>query len=384
MTDLDDASHVSQQGLAAIVWVCFAVSTVFVASRLTVRSYNHRSLQTDDIWIILGWISMLLMSILCMLQSQSIWHVAAVEDGRVVQDQAKADWYEEQQARWHFALVYLFWVALWCVKASFLAVFYQVLYPFRIQRTLWYTVTIFVTLAFLGCAISSIFNCERPGDYFQAGKCEGSADIHRQRFNILFSTVLDVVSNVAIIGLQLSVLPVLSLDRRKKIGLGVIFGLNLFVVCVAVLRMAQILMDDKIDVVGLDIWSAVEICTALIIGSLPPLNGLLSRLRRKRRASQKRSEASLESDLDTDVIYAHGSMSNTVMRIESILMDDAHRNSMRDGGIYVQRMFSIHVETQSEMELGAACGDTASDAPINSSEHKVSKQWWQWWTGTKK
>lgn len=381
MTDLDDAKHVSQQGLAAIVWVCFGISTLFVTARLAVRSHNHRSLQTDDTWIILGWFSMLLMSIICMLQSESIWHVAAVEDGSPIHDQAKADWHEEQQARWHFALVYLFWVALWCVKASFLAMFYQVMYPFRVQRVLWYIVTIFVTLAFLGCAISSIFNCEgNPGDYFHAGMCENPGDLHRQRFNILFSTVLDVVSNVAIIALQLSVLPVLSLDRKKKIGLGVIFGLNITVVCVAILRMAQILMDEQIDIVGLDIWSAVEICIALIIGSLPPLHGLLSRLRRKRRAA-KRSNASLESDLDMDALYPYGSRSNAVMRIESILMDDAHRNSMREGGIYVQRMFSIHVETQSDMELGAGVGDSSSDAPINSTVDEKSRRqrWWEPW-----
>lgn len=379
MTDMDDADHISPSGLAGIVWSVFCVASVFVTARLSVRVYSHRALQTDDGWIILAWVVMLVMSAISTVQRDSIWFTYGAKEGRIHPSASELDLEREQLARWQFALVTLFWIALWSVKASFLAVFRQVTLPFKVQHRIWLGVTAFLSLAFLGCILCNVFSCSHPSDYFTAGKCRSASDIDHRKFSILVATILDIVSNLAIIGLQLSILPVLTLDTRKKIGLGVVFALNMFVVSVAVLRMAQIVMDPSIDIVGMSVWSSVEVCIALIIGSLPPLYGFASRYLRKRR-EDKDSSGSDQDDLYLESVYPFGSVSQTVMKIESILTDDAHRNTL-SGGIFVQRTFSTHVENKSDIinsSLSASLRDDASDAPITAPSKVQRGRRWRW------
>lgn len=380
MTDLDDADHISPSGLAGIVWTVFCIASVFVTARLSVRVYSHRALQTDDGWIILAWLVMLTMSAISTVQRDSVWFTNAADEGYTHPSQSSLDFQREQLARWQFALITLFWIALWSVKASFLAAFRQVTLPFKTQHRIWVGVTTFLSLAFIGCIVCNVFSCSHPSDYFVAGKCRSASDISHRKFSILFATILDIVSNLAIIGLQLSILPVLTLDARKKIGLGVVFALNLFVVCVAVLRMAQIVMDSSIDIVGMSVWSSVEVCIALIIGSLPPLYGFASRFRRQRQEAKESGSGSDQDDLYLESIYPLGEVAQTVMKIESVLTDDAHRNTL-SGGIYVQRTFSTHVENKSDVlnaSLSASLKDDASDAPITAPSKVHNGRRWRW------
>ena len=87
-------------------------------------------------------------------------------------------------------------------------------------------------------------------------------------FAMSFSTVSDVITDLLIVGLSLSVLRTLQLDRTKKIGVALAFALVAVVVIVAMLRIELVLADGEVDMVGLAIWSVVEAATALIVGSM--------------------------------------------------------------------------------------------------------------------
>lgn len=169
-------------------------------------------------------------------------------------------------------------------------------------------------------------------------------EMWRQRFNVLFSTSVDVATDVCIMALPIALLPSLQLDLKKKVGLGVAFSLAVLIVCVAIVRMTQVIVNEKVDLVGLAIWGAVETSTAIVVGSLPPLKALLSRSVKKyssKNTSQRYGRGVRSSQRDH---FSHGSASRTIMASEPIPLDDMHRSKQYDGGIYVQKMFETHVE----------------------------------------
>lgn len=335
------AANFNRQGLLALIWVFYSIATLFVTTRLGVRLSVNRTLRLDDYWMIIAWLSFLTMCVLETIQQDSLWYSVELLAGRIAVDERTLP-HMAELARWEFPVIKLFWITLWSVKASLLSMIYRFVEPFTTRRRLWYAVTVFVFFAFVGCVLSSILTCETPANYFKPGKCSSEADMRRQHFNVIFSTAVDIISDVFIMALPLSLLPTLSLDRRKKVGLFAVFTLGLFIVCFAIVRLTQVIMDSKVDIIGLTIWGTVETSIAVIVGSLPPLKSLLSRSVKKytRNTPRKRSEASYTPE-DS---YALGSTSRTIMVAESIPLDEAHRSQQEEGRIYVQRMFETHIE----------------------------------------
>ncbi|KAK2590855.1 hypothetical protein QQS21_011467 [Conoideocrella luteorostrata] len=180
------------------------------------------------------------------------------------------------------------------------------------------------------------------------GRCNSEYELWRQRFNVLFSTALDVVTDVTIMALPIALLPSLQLNIKKKIGLGVAFSLAVLIICVAIVRMTQVIVNEKVDLIGLAIWGAIETSTAVIVGSLPPLKSFLTR-GVKKYSSNVKSGQKYGKHISS---YHHdelslGSANRTIMVAESIPLDDVHKSNHLEGGIYVQKMFETHVEYES-------------------------------------
>ncbi|KAL2134876.1 hypothetical protein VTI74DRAFT_10602 [Chaetomium olivicolor] len=346
------ARSVSENGLLAVVWVCFSVATIFVALRLSVRFRQNRSFLCDDYWIIFAWLTLLTMAILQMEQMQALWYLTYLQAGRVVPDQTTAG-KTEQLTRWQFPIIKLFWTVLWSVKASFLTVIFRLVKPFPILRRLWYCVFAFVVLGYIGCWLASALTCSPPGDYFKTGKCNSPRDVWMQKFDVLFSTTVDVTSDLMIMALPIAILPSLQLDVRRKAGLGIAFSLGAVIIAVALVRMTQVTTNSSagvVDLIGLAIWGAVESATAVVVGTLPPLKALLSRSVKKYSSYGNRSKYYASGRTPHGVStsahagYAPNSVSRTVMVAESIPLDGLHRSTQKDGGIYVQRSYHTTVE----------------------------------------
>jgi hypothetical protein len=145
--------------------------------------------------------------------------------------------------------------------------------------------------------------------------------------------------------LPIALLPSLQLNMKKKVGLGVAFSLAFLIICVAIVRMTQVIVNEKVDLVGLAIWGAVETSTAVIVGSLPPLKAFLTRGVMKYassgKTSQKYGKPVRSNQRDEYTLASH---SRTIMATDSIPLDDLHTSKQKDGGIYVQKMFETHVE----------------------------------------
>jgi hypothetical protein len=171
-----------------------------------------------------------------------------------------------------------------------------------------------------------------------------------QRFDVIYSTSVDVATDLMIMALPISILPSLQLDKRRKFGLAVAFGLSFIIISVAIVRMTQVIsnVDGSVDLVGLAIWGAIETSVAVIVGSLPPLKALLSRGVKKYSARSKYTYGTGASNQGANAPsngeYAHDSASRIVMVAESIPLDGMHTSTQKDGRIYVQRTYHTTVE----------------------------------------
>ena len=84
-------------------------------------------------------------------------------------------WHGNEYVRYEFNTIALFWTVLWGVKASFLALYWQLFQGLRVYQRWWYAVAVFFFGAYIGCWIASALNYHPASMYFHFGKaCRGT------------------------------------------------------------------------------------------------------------------------------------------------------------------------------------------------------------------
>ena len=113
---------------------------------------------------------------------------------------------------YEFVIIGLFWTILWCVKASFLALYYRLFDGLPKYRKAWWAVVIFTVGAYIGCwvsfrsyhttraqidtsQISSVWTCHPPANYFHFGQCNKPIDQRGGSISIIYTTVVDVLTD---------------------------------------------------------------------------------------------------------------------------------------------------------------------------------------------
>ncbi|ENH66758.1 hypothetical protein FOC1_g10007408 [Fusarium oxysporum f. sp. cubense race 1] len=223
--------------------------------------------------------------------------------------------------------------------------------PFPVIRRCWYGVSVCAASALIVCIICSVLTCSPPSNYFH-GSCDSPREQWRQSFNVIFSTTVDVATDLMIMALPIAVLPSLQLDKKKKIGLGIAFSLGIIIICVAIVRMSQVIVGKKVDLVGLAIWGAVETATAL---------GLLTRGIKKYATSRSgRTDPADYDSRSSQRRRGHGSAMTprAIVVSDCIPLDDLHRSRQVDGGIYVHKTFTTATTRDDSSSQGE--GDEAA------------------------
>lgn len=71
--------------------------------------------------------------------------------------------------RLQFAIILLFWTSIWAVKFSFLVWYRKLLAAPSNQMVLWWGVSAFTFLAYIGCWITQLESCKPISNYFLLG-----------------------------------------------------------------------------------------------------------------------------------------------------------------------------------------------------------------------
>lgn len=149
----------------------------------------------------------------------------------------------------------------------------------RHYRIILWTVIILATLNSVIFAFVFAFTCTPPAKTWNRelpGTCLDELTFY---FAIAGTSI---GFDLLIIGLPFPILKKLQLDARKKIGIGFLFGLGIFVTIVQILRL-QTIANLKVYTESQKpvMWSMIEIHVGVIIACIPTYTPLLRRMRSK-------------------------------------------------------------------------------------------------------
>lgn len=120
-------------------------------------------LLADDYLILLALAFLIANSVLQTLQAPHLYYILHQPKGPDLVDHVEHYTYSE------FAIIGIFWSVLWSIKGSFFALFYVLLDGLPFYRRVWWPVTVFAFLAYVGCWIVSVLTCHPPSNYFKFG-----------------------------------------------------------------------------------------------------------------------------------------------------------------------------------------------------------------------
>ena len=196
-SSIDDAGMMPRASLIAIVWISFAAALLLVVARTATRfRYGNRRLSGEDYWMFLALAALLSLCVLETIQVTSLYYITAVLAGSIPLSQELIA-YTEDYLRYEFPIIILFWTVLWCVKASFLALYLKLFRELLWYRRVWYLLATFTVLAYIGCNVTLLVSCgPNVANFFRFGRCASAKYVWASNFSVYYSTAIDVFTDL--------------------------------------------------------------------------------------------------------------------------------------------------------------------------------------------
>jgi hypothetical protein len=191
------SGSLTRQSLLALIWTSFGIAFLFVVLRTAIRFRIASKLATEDYWIFLALATLLTNSVLQTIQLPSLYYMSAIITGEI-EPSATSELIDvgDEYLRYEFVIIGLFWTVLWCVKASFLAVYFKLFRDVSRYRIAWYILAGFTFCGYVGCWITAINSCRPIGSFFQFAGCETPQDVWASRMSVYYSTVVDIFTDL--------------------------------------------------------------------------------------------------------------------------------------------------------------------------------------------
>jgi hypothetical protein len=191
------AGNIPRQSLLALIWTTFGIAFLFVILRTAIRFRIVSRLATEDYWMFLALATLLTNSVLQTIQLPSLYYMSAIISGEIPpSSSAELVAVGEDYLKYEFAIIGLFWTVLWCVKASFLAVYFKLFRDVKRFRIAWYFLAVFTFCAYVGCWITAINSCHPTGNFFKFAQCDTPDDVWASRMSVYYSTAVDIFTDL--------------------------------------------------------------------------------------------------------------------------------------------------------------------------------------------
>ncbi|GIJ87376.1 hypothetical protein Asppvi_006282 [Aspergillus pseudoviridinutans] len=264
------ATHLSVNGLIGVTWTGAGLGIIFASIRFAIRIKRMKRLLVDDYFVLLALVFLVTNAILQTLQAPHLYYmVLDVTGPDIVYHGLKYTHYE-------FFIIGIFWSVLWSIKGSFLALFWLISDGLPHYRRVWWGVTTFAVLAYIGCWLASVLNCHPPSDYFRFGKCTKPIDIRGSVISICYSTAVDILTDLMIMYLPLRILWKTKMNLHQKLGLATVFCLGFIIIAAAIIRAVAITGKAYSDQAALAVWGIAESSISMIVGCLPPFKTFIT------------------------------------------------------------------------------------------------------------
>lgn len=184
-----------RESLLAVIWTSCSIATLLVILRTAIRLRLMSRLTMEDYWMFLALASLITSYVIQTLQIPTIYYILATIAG-VIPISADLISATEAYLRYEFAIIALFWTSLWCVKASFLALYFKLFRELPVYRRVWYALAAFTFCAYVGCWVTLLTACRPVSNFFKFQKCNSKRDIWASNLSVYYSTAVDVFTDI--------------------------------------------------------------------------------------------------------------------------------------------------------------------------------------------
>ncbi|CAI7587896.1 unnamed protein product [Penicillium glandicola] len=275
MAEFDEQhSRVPESVFLGVLWALTGTSFTFVVFRIYAQVTSFRQLFLDDFLVIVAWIIILTAAIIWQVEGKVLYELYAISAGKKPFTVEFLPKYNKFM-RFNAPFEILFYSALWCVKFSFMALFYRISAKIRSLR-IWWFVVLFCTASVYIASVADIeYKCSFGGLEYIIARCPNPDHVHYENRMFWANCAGDVITDLMILSIPFLVLWRVRISLRKKLGLLSIFSATIFIMVTAIIRVAvRMNYDRQINIDWLCFWSFVEVDVAIIVSCVASLRQL--------------------------------------------------------------------------------------------------------------
>ncbi|KAK2871775.1 hypothetical protein FQN49_002842 [Arthroderma sp. PD_2] len=264
-------THIPRVPLLIILWSFFALTTVVMVFRVVIRMWLQRRLFWDDAFAIAGYLGLVVQTVLVTVIAPLIYvHLHGFSGTRPPPGYgAKVTF----MIRVVFAHNVVFTASIYCVKASFMALYWRLIRELTSYRKAWWAVTAFCVVSLVINAVLFPVGCST----LEAFHCTDKGSIHRTLVSLRFNTAMDIVTDICIMFLPIVLIMRSNLPGPQKMGLVVLFALGFGIIAISTVRIIKSNSHQKQPPLSwLLFWSTMETVVAVITCCLATFKSLLN------------------------------------------------------------------------------------------------------------
>ncbi|KAI1178824.1 hypothetical protein F4777DRAFT_575771 [Nemania sp. FL0916] len=255
--------NISYRAYVATGIVLASFAGIFVAARIAISLRNKRKLRIDDV-----------ISVFAIITFAGLIAISAVVIDTFNNPTVGPD-YNRRVLRVIVALSWISSSALWCSKAPVLFMFVTL---FGVKSFLRFACYAMLLALALGVTISTSLI---------TAVCNPNVEVATPKYLLHCNSVglvaglavsfLSVVIDVIMIVLPINVVWHLNLSTHKKVGLAIMFGSGILATAASIVALSfryKSRLGSPVSITDGLIGTLVEICLAIVVGSLPPTYSL--------------------------------------------------------------------------------------------------------------
>jgi hypothetical protein len=155
-----NAGKVSENILLTVVWVGFAIATIFYIFRIIVRLKLNSRLGFDDGFATLAILLLLAHAVIITFMAEPMYDILRVSaSGSTFVPPENFMERSTFYLKCQFAAICLFWSCIWAVKASFLSFYRNFTDGLKYLGAAWWVMVAFTTMSYLASVISYPVSC---------------------------------------------------------------------------------------------------------------------------------------------------------------------------------------------------------------------------------
>ncbi|OQE37851.1 hypothetical protein PENCOP_c009G04926 [Penicillium coprophilum] len=275
MAEFDEQhSRVPESVFLAVLWTLTGISLIFVVFRIYAQVASFRRLFLDDFLVIFALVIILTAAVIWQVEGKVLYELYAISAGLEPFTLEFLPRYNTFM-RFNAPFEILFYSALWSVKFSFMTLFYRISAKLKYLR-IWWFVVFFCTASVYVASVADIeYKCSLGGIEYIITQCPQPHHVHYENRMFWANCAGDVITDLMILSIPFLLLWRTKISLRKKLVLLSIFSATIFIMVVAIIRVAVgMTYDRQINIDWLCFWSFIEVDVAIIVSCVASLRQL--------------------------------------------------------------------------------------------------------------